>query len=36
VQNYYDLSTKIDRMIEDTNFNESSTTNELKIKPKTK
>jgi hypothetical protein len=35
VQNYYDLSTKIDRMIEDTNFNE-STTNELKIKPKTK
>jgi len=34
VQNYYDLSTKIDRMIEDTNLNE-RTTNEFKTKPKT-
>ena len=36
VQNYYDLSTKIDRMIEDTNFNERTTNAELKTKPKTK
>jgi len=34
VHHYYDLSTKIDRMIEDTNLNE-STTYELKTKPKT-